>query len=120
MFGRPIFHSTTPIFKYHFSRGFYGEVIKCYRSDFHLPSTCLSGSRCLCDHLHVMQMNALGSEGMVEAVLEHLRTCQDSDVDTKAPPLLDVMSYNTAINSCVVAKRVSFLKSLFALVTVKW
>lgn len=58
-------------------------------------------------------MNALGSEGMVEAVLEHLRTCQDSDVDTKAPPLLDVMSYNTAINSCVVAKRLDDAWEIF-------
>jgi hypothetical protein len=38
-----------------------------------------------------LQMNLLGSEGMVDAVLQKL---------------LDVIAYNTAINSCVQAKKV--------------
>lgn len=50
-------------------------------------------------------MNVLGSEGMVDAVLQNLRACQDTDAPTRKR-LLDAISYNTAINSCVQLKKV--------------
>ena len=60
------------------------------------------------EHIHLietLQMNVLGSEGMVDAVLQNLRACQDTDTPTRKR-LLDAISYNTAINSCVQLKKV--------------
>lgn len=52
-----------------------------------------------------LQMSLLGSEGMVDAVLQNLRACQETDFST-AEKLLDVTAYNTAMNACVQAKKV--------------
>jgi hypothetical protein len=52
-----------------------------------------------------LQMNLLGSEGMVDAVLQNLHSWQETDLSTTGK-LLDVIAYNTAINSCVQAKKV--------------
>ena len=52
-----------------------------------------------------VQMNLLGSEGMVDAVLQNFRACQETDLSA-TEKLLDVTAYNTAINACVQAKKV--------------
>ncbi|KAG0590834.1 hypothetical protein M758_1G125600 [Ceratodon purpureus] len=49
-------------------------------------------------------MNLLGSEGMVDAVLQNLRACQETDLSA-TEKLLDVTAYNTAINACVQGKK---------------
>lgn len=55
-------------------------------------------------------MNVLGSEGMIDAVLQNLRACEDLEIiDRKR--VLDAISYNTAINSCVQAQKVNLMKS---------
>jgi len=55
--------------------------------------------------VRILQMNLLGSEGMVDRVLQNLRACQEIDPSTRSK-LLDVIAYNTAINACVQAKKV--------------
>jgi len=52
-----------------------------------------------------LQMNLLGSEGMVDRVLQNLRACQEIDLSTREK-LLDVTAYNTAINACAQANKV--------------
>lgn len=51
-------------------------------------------------------MSVLGSEGIVDAMLQNLRACQETDLTTRKK-LLDTTAYNTAMNAFVQSKKVN-------------
>eukprot|EP00249_Psilotum_nudum_P003333 c16731_g1_i2 orf=446-1372(-) len=62
-------------------------------------------------HSFTAMLGALGAEGMVDAVIQHLRKAENC-MDVDGFPILDGVSYNVALQACVKAKQFAAAKDI--------